>query len=124
MHHVGVVPHEQHSQPLPELAHSVPLLLTHHPGQLPPQLGEHIQCGAVPPSQGVDCHGAEVEPLLLAAVMVLPQLGLMGVVHSMIPLLGDSHHKTGLQGVDDCDVECCVPALRPVGEEDVCRPVV
>ena len=123
-HHCGVVPDDEDAQPLAQVSHHLVLVLPQVPGQLPPQLDDSGQANLVPAAEGVDSKWEEGDCLSVAPLLILPQLGLVCMLHCTVPLLWGSCHQSLLEGVDHGDVEGGIASLGPDGDQDVRRPVV
>ena len=108
-------------QPLPQLPDNLLLLLFELSCQLPPKLDNNIQSSPVPAPEGVHSQGDEADGL---RCVVLDHLGIEGMSHTTVPVLGSLVDKSTLQGVDDGDVQGSIFSLGPEGEEDVSWPII
>ena len=109
------------AQPLPQLPDNLLLLLSELSCQLPPKLDNNIQSSPVPAPEGVHSQGDEADGL---RCVVLDHLGIEGMSHTTVPVLGNLVDKSTLQGVDDGDVQGSIFSLGPEGEEDVSWPII
>ena len=119
--HSHVVPGQEDRQPLPQLPGNLLLLLSELSCQLPPKLDNNIQSSPVPAPEGVHSQGDEADGL---RCVVLDHLGIEGMSHTTVPVLGNLVDKSTLQGVDDGDVQGSIFSLGPEGEEDVSWPII
>jgi len=85
-HHHGVVPDDEDPQPLTQVAHHLVLLLPQIPGKLLAQLDDGGQAHLVPAAKRVDSKWEEGDCLSIAPLLVLPQLGLVCMLHCTVPL--------------------------------------
>ena len=82
-----IVAHQENSQPLPQVADTLGILLANVSGQLTPQPGDGVQCSRVPASQGVNSQGDEGDPFPSTPLLILASFSSVSVLNCAVSIL-------------------------------------